>query len=947
MSTTRTRGRRAIIAVSAVSLVAGLFAASAAATAAAPAAAPAPSAVPAAAHHRPHLRWPADDPNLYLQVHAGPESPVAGARVQVRNAKGKLVGSGRTDKGGYIKLRVERGATPEHPYKVRTIGGKIHGRAFEGHVVALVNRVGLTPGPRFVDLATTVATRFDEKYDSGTAAAERKFFRRLGIDSRFGHDHLRLASYDVDRRALERVAANHGGFDGLVDRLVRAIHRNDPMPKLSTDSLKSHAAYHHTRSTRSTRSSAPVTSQACGAQTLPAPSSSTDAAIGVYSAEMAVGLVSAYFTKDPSLLLNGVAGMVFSNTAGMTNQSMLASLQAQLGCISQQILAVYDALQDLKLQVSVASAATCEGDIQSAWADYESLVNGAVNNPDDPTYQLTTANHSFILLLDEINNMNNACGSIINTMLFNSQAGQTAAWPTLLSNYKSGMYSSGDKAAFVPGTVNALAMFLQYWGGLMYQQSALMNDWYNADLTLYGNDDSIMQASKWGNNGSANATACMTAASLSNLNQTSTSWCQWQQNIIDVWPGQIYSDEVGDWDMNPASTSSYALSGSAVSAVPGGWGSSTTGYNNDPQGLTPSALGTHDLPNSTWNVANALASYNNQMQDPLTFPYQRYDQKSVQKTFSPTASQASGYYDLRDFFIGQLDSTVNSDGTVTACSSSCPQWMLLGSDGKTEMSTGGWTIDTPSCYDSWIANGNLYVYNTRYVHNAIYSPKPWSKDTSGGSIGGQTSSTNNNGSTVCAKVAPMAWLLARPWVQGGAWPATPLVSSPTTVARNGQLMATNCPVGSCTWSIVSPNVPAGLTLSPNGTFNWTGAQTGSVSVIVVAGNDSGFSPQVTVTVNLALTAPVITSPASVTNVAQLTATGCPSGGCSWSFAPGYAPIPGLTLSTTGKFAWAPPPMSIGNMLPQSNVPVVAKSGSNWSNIAYLTVSSSTSPIHPG
>jgi len=839
---------------------------------------PAAAVAPAAAS--------ASKPNLWLQLHAGPNSAVSEAMVTVTNKAGRVVGKGKANKAGTIMLRVEPGASAKNPYLVRTSGGKVRGKAFDGHLELVITKLGMRHGAHFVDLVTTVASDYVEEYGGTLAQAERRAFRKLGLSEDLGHGHLAVPTYAVHAPALSRHHKAKGGFDGTVRHLVKLMRTAKPFPDFGTHEVERLGG-----TGAQARSSSGYSNAACEAQTLPSPVADSPATVGVYGAMMTAGLVSAYMTKDPSLLLNGVAGMVFSNTPGMTNASMLASVQAQLSCISQQITMV---AQTLSLQMSVQDAARCESTyVKPTWTNYyQPLLNAAAQSPTDPTTSLddTVNNASLEPTMDQIELMNQQCGDIINDALFNTQGGVQAAWPTVLAESR-----EANSAAFKPAALAQLQQFLQYWGNIEYQQSIMMNDWYNYQATVIRKPQTTLQNAAIGGN-------CQQSADLSNTadNQDASTWCQWQQNIVNVWPGDVFSDEVADWDLEPVQSSSpYAISGSAVSAVPGGWGNSTAAWTEDPRGLTPGTLGTSDLPNGTWKVSNALATYNNQPEQVLSAPYQRYDYRAATKTFAPTRSQLDGYNNFHSFFIGALGATITDD-TATPCTENCPDWTFIGADGKTELEY--LDFNSQACHDEQNSQNFKWYYNSRYLHNWVTSPGPWKTDGTGTYVGGEVSSDAHNGSTVCShNVPPFAWFLARPWTQGASWPAVPTVTSPSSVAANAQLTASGCPDSGCTWAITSGAIP-GLTVSSSGQLNYTGTSTSSTAKVTVAAmNTYQASLDKAITVNLTQFYPVITTTGTVPRNTQLAADHCPTSGCTWSLT-GAVPA-GISLSTSGVISY--------------------------------------------
>jgi hypothetical protein len=103
-------------------------------------------------------------PNLWLQMHAGPNSELTGAKVVVTNDTGKVVGTGTTNAAGTLVMKVDSGASAKHPYLVRTSGGKVRGKKFTGHLELVVTKLGLAQGAQYVDLVTTIASAYVEAY---------------------------------------------------------------------------------------------------------------------------------------------------------------------------------------------------------------------------------------------------------------------------------------------------------------------------------------------------------------------------------------------------------------------------------------------------------------------------------------------------------------------------------------------------------------------------------------------------------------------------------------------------------------------------------------------------------------------------------------------------------------------------------------------------------------
>ena len=752
---------------------------------------------------------------LRLSLYVGPAAPLESGTVTVTDATGRTVATGEVAKGGGAILRVASGT---RPFTVTTSGGTARGRAFDGHLQAIIPKIGRYLGPQPVSLATTVAARYHATYGGSPAAIEARVLKALGLNPRIGEFHLKHPTHAVARKKVDHHSGRFGGYDGLVDELVARLAAKKGFPDFTTTRLERPYKAGKTATRQSSQTSS-VSTVPCGAQVPPPANTSTPTSVAMYSAQIAAGTATAILSKNPSLLLSGVSGMVFSNENSLTNAAMLTALQAQLSCISAQIAALATAIDNLTLISELVPLQTCEAAITTQWNAYESAINLAAQNPGNPNYALSTSNPNIDALFTNIGTMAfTTCNSIINQTLFNGAGGTSAAWSTIVSNYKKGDYLSTDSAALAQSSVSSLQLFLQYYGTLEYDQAALATDYYNWQQLKTGKSYLESQQLGWG------TTPCMATASVTNVQGNATTWCQWQQNIIDVWPGNLYTDEVGGWQQDTTG-SSYAVDGVAVSAVPGSWGKSTTSYTESTTGMNLQALSGIQLNagSGTWNAPNALASYNNQPAKSLAAPYQAFGYRQASKTAVLPYADSTGYSALGSFFSSWLGYTV-VNGVPTPCSSKCTSWQLL-------------TNESSSSY--FTMNGECSFEATRTTTDTAYSPSPWSPSS------GKTSAMDP-----CGYTTPIAWLISRPWTQGGAWPSTPTITTSGVVAANATLTASSCPSSGCTWAITA-GAPTGLTISSSGKLSWTGSAPGTTaSIQVVAGGSQAFSAPVTLTVQL-------------------------------------------------------------------------------------------------
>lgn len=798
--------------------------------------------VAASAGAKPH-----PNPNLWLHVLPSPGTPLVGADVTVTDATGRVVGRGETNLTGTALLRVEKGKRVTRPYTVTTSGGTTDGKPFTGHLRLRTWRAAMRGGSHNVNMVTTAAVIYAERHGGRVADIERRIFKGLGMVERFGHIHLKHSSHMVDRRKVNRHHAANGGFDGSVEVLVEALEGTRPFPDHST-----------TRPERP-RALAPATRQAsggssvpCGITTAPASAQSNTVAVAVASVQMAAGLVSGFMTKDPSLFLNGVSGMAMSQTPGMTTSSMMLSIENQLACISGQIAALQKSVDTMSEQLAVNAAQSCESNIQTVWAnDYLPVTSNAAAYPTDPEYGYFATNDMITVLHDDIQNQVKTCGNIINTALFNGNGGQVAAWTQLVKNYKSGNPRSNDSIALSQQSVVELQQFLQYWGNLMYQQTVLVNEWYNIEINFNGKKVQAGQLSAL--IPSAPAPACPAAApSLDNVQPLATTGCQWQQNIADVWPGDVYTDEVLWW--KKGSSAAGAIGGVAISAVPVAWGTSTTAWTNPANMITPYYLHDKEIDkyDKRWNAKNAVASFNAQpgtdigglnqsiyfRRAPSDYGVAPYCDGDCGKAF-PSLSKYGPFFSswLNAAKPAPVNGSYATVNLAPGSSKTADGWQQLATDGVVVFD------DHSTCGYNGTGKSTVYAHYTS--HNTIYSPSPWTANT-GGTIGGGTPA---EGTDPCSIKIPIAFLKGRTTTQGTTWPSAPVITSTGTVAVATNLVATGCPSGGCVWAISSDGAPAGLALSATGTFSWPGATSGqTASVQVVAGNNVAYSPPVTLTV---------------------------------------------------------------------------------------------------
>lgn len=799
-------------------------------------------------------------PNVWLLVRPAPSAPLVGAKITVTDANGTVVGRGTTGGNGSELLRVKTGAGYARPYLYTATGGRLEGKPFGGTVLLRTSRVNLRGPIHHMNAVTTAAVRYVEQHGGSVGVAERRILKGLGLDPRRGHTMLKHSTVAADRRKTKRHHAVHGGFDGTVDVLVQALEGTRRFPDFSVRKAENP----RTNLVKGRAGTPTVASVPCDMQTVQAPSDAVNTQVTLAGIQMGAGLISGFLTKDPSLFLTGVAGMAMSETPGMTTASMLASIAADLQCIANQIAAVEQTVDATALAVSLQSAVDCKNDIDTFLDQYQTALSDISSDPPKATYSKDNA--VLKQLFDSDNGLVKSnlmsCVASINSALFAQSGGLTAAWKQTLVNYKAGDEGANDSVAMSQQSNANLQAFLSYWSNYEYQSAVLVNEYYNFQATFYDSLGSVQQYALTPKPSSG--VVCPAAApSVTAVVQTVTNLCQAQQNIANVWPGDVYTDEVLWYRDTKQASADFGFSGNALSAVPVAWGMPSSTIATSPTLISPNYLQDREIDkyDSRWNAANAVTLYNGQATTDIaglnqSIFYRRgtADPKQIPNCGGNCGDAFPNLSKYGPFFSSWLNAakaTPDANGSYATAnlspgSSSSPAWQVLAQDGTVVFDNKSGNNSTPKCGKNTghDGDGGTYQYYAHYTsHNTIYSPNPWTAN-SGGTIGGS--------SDPCAVTVPIAFLKARPVTQGTTWPAAPVIvnASGSTVSVGTQLTATNCPPTSCTWSISDPAAPAGLTLSAGGVITWPGAAPGTTAtaVQIVVGNGETYSTPVTLTI---------------------------------------------------------------------------------------------------
>jgi len=907
--------------------------------------------------------------NLFVQAYAGPFRFLVGSTVTVTDpVSGKTMATAKTLRHGEVRMRVAGEPSTTSPFVVTVTGGRVRGRAFTGTLRTIVSELGPLVFKR-VDLATTAASKMPLARSGGFDKHLASVRRALGFVRADNDQTLQYYSYAVGDQQLLRAVTRAGGYDAFTSMLARTAQRGARVKGLRTRVLQlPHPEYKkrkrpiHKKSSKgtTTRSAAPSTRQStssglsssytanaasapCYATYSPPASTSNagETAATDFAIESAAGLLTVMASGNPlsgsPAITSGLVGLAVTSANALENppsstnpvNQQLNVISDQLDCISNQILALQSSVTALGLEITVSDTVNCQSSIESTWATYQGLVQTAADSSaaDD---QLTSANSSLTALmsngLQNIPAMQQTCNNVINNALFEQGVGMVPAWPGYLSQLQAG------QVGLLPSSVQSLQVFLSQYSTLEYQQMAMVSEYYNYQA-LYGS------GSQWTNEQSQMGVggACPQTPSVANVNQTATTFCQMLQNISDVYPGNTYTDEAGVFTTaasscgSPCSAPTNAVSGYAVSAIPGSFGeygtpgyslpSPVTGINQ----MNPSALAS--MCNSTnesewpctsgWGAttwSQALTEYNTLPTGKLTAPYETWSTPQVDKTAVLCSSCGYNMAALSGFFNSQLNATPNVATTTTiyyqpqtvtqctqsgTCSVSCPTNPTPGTTKCTLTTTSGVSLGSSSTAWQLVGSGSgLTNYQTTnsecqvVAQQTFYSPSPWLAGdgytiTPNPTVDGASNFKCTLWYPTISSVFPtspsVAVLVSRPWNQGQAWPAAPAVTT-SSATSGGQLAAKNCPSSGCTWGYTG-TLPTGWNLSSSGLLSVVCASS-PATITVVAGNNFSFGyGTVTVTPPSGACQPPVVTSTSLTSTyptpsGQLAASNCGSG-CTW------------------------------------------------------------------
>lgn len=479
---------------------------------------------------------PLDGVSNMLKVWAtvAPEEPLDGATVSVRDAKGRLVGRGRTNENGRENILLTTVDPSAFPLKIITTGGSAKNVKFHGRLTALTSQVGAEFASVKMDLLSSAASLLANATRTYPRALS-EVRQSLGIGKGAPDYVLQVKNTHVDKVRLSEERRRRGGFGAVVNAVAKASRngrRFKSLEPISDGDITQSIAQGDARQASPQPSIAAVDG---GIRLKPRASSASDvcsAPVGngdeeksskemIYDVGVTAMFALGKYAGVPSAALEPVLG-TFLNFPNPTADT-LKEIQAQLTCISTQIVYLSEQFAYLSLQFSLEVAVECKTIVDPAWQSYRDAVAAA------STYPLDSDNKTFTeLWLPAWGKVHQDCGSAINTALFSTAIGANPAWPALAK-----IYQDKHGGWLNQSEVQELQEFLAYWGEIEHQQFLLRREFD----TYMGYPQDIDSISGFN---TADTSKC-----ASGTTSTDIKFCVWANNIKSAYPGDLYSDELG------------------------------------------------------------------------------------------------------------------------------------------------------------------------------------------------------------------------------------------------------------------------------------------------------------------------------------------------------------------------------------------------------------------
>lgn len=501
---------------------------------------------------------------LMISASVGPLHYLSGAKVVVKDARGKIVGRAVTNIRGASLVKLRPYSRAELPFRITATGGRIldshssgiKGPRFQGSLRANVVNLDADGGTLvYVDLISTLASRLESRKQDYPSAFE-KVRGAFGIKSPASPKVLRFQNNYVGWAEIESEIKRKKGFGAFVQSLENKIRRGESLAYLKpgADRLKQPnsgddaplvtplATGGMARITASSSSYSPCDSQV-GDTLANGGSSSKEliTAVGVASSKVLLSMAGLSALK-PGVDL--AAGMLLT---GGTNNSpenyALIEVSHQLECISAQVGYLQAQINQLMVYTTVQPALSCDVSVGSSYDRYEFWVDAAQPNADGSpsTTKLNDYNEQFVKDKSRWDDTYD-CGRTIDSMLWGTSGGQGSAWQAINKQYHY------DYPWWTQQQVQELQEFLAYWSLRMHQAFVLQTEYLNYNGKVVNEDGSITDSYKIAKAlaGAYESPEGELSSELCTHDKAyyPNTFCVWQNKIPGAYPKDLYSDEV-------------------------------------------------------------------------------------------------------------------------------------------------------------------------------------------------------------------------------------------------------------------------------------------------------------------------------------------------------------------------------------------------------------------
>lgn len=500
---------------------------------------------------------------LYVMASYAPLEYVSGGVVSIRDSRGKTIATGKTNTRGAFVVPLVVNKFKNLPLRVTITGGKIisqngdlyTGPKFKGHLRGQITAPPQTSSTSlYVDFLTTAASAMTSKKISYEAGFKR-VRDALGITPDESMSVLRYVNSHAGNLEIKREVAKAKGYDRLVKAFAGRVRDGDKIGWLkpsreSWDQMVSALSDAHLASDTAKPLTLGTTNETADSHALASNASAICAAplsngkeSGGLSTESIVqfGVLAAKdlmaFVKVPGGgFVEGIVGMLFSGIPTGSDPTLKAieRVQAQLACISSQVLELNSEILDLSFKEAVQPALECKDSVETQFTIYRNKIEAAMPNDDgtssaelDPSYQ---ALKKQVDSWGPKSNLVDHCGygSKINNMLFaNNASGQASAWRQL--NIK----LQFDFIWYTQKETQQLQKFLAYWSTILYEEFVLTNEYHN-----YMGE--FREAEKYAGADPQHLSPYCKFQPYGDYK----NYCVFTNNINYAYPADLYSDEI-------------------------------------------------------------------------------------------------------------------------------------------------------------------------------------------------------------------------------------------------------------------------------------------------------------------------------------------------------------------------------------------------------------------